>query len=322
MQTTFSTIRSLRGIGLLSAVSLLLFSGCSTKHQQSASVGGYYPSHHTGGTYQPGRAGGRFGSTMPRMVQGSEAMHRATLRPYTVFGERYYPRIVPLGTVEQGIASWYGPDFHGKKTSNGEIYDMYAPGTAAHKTLPMNTIVRVTHAETGEQVTVRINDRGPFVEGRIIDLSYTAGKRLGLDVSGIAPVKLEVLQYDDHIMAQNPGGRAPARTRQASRSGSGGSSASVQSTASITPLAPAPVERSRSGGYALQIGAFRSSDGASALARESEGRFAGQRVLIRAGESGGEPIHRVFLGDFESRDEADRFMRQEGISNAVVVNPS
>lgn len=322
MRITFSTVPSLRGIGLLSAVSFLglfMLGGCSTKHQQSAGVVGYYPSHHGGGTYAPGRSGGRYSSAMPPMVQGSEAVHRATLRPYTVFNQRYYPRIVPLGTVETGIASWYGPDFHGKKTSNGEIYDMYAPGTAAHKTLPMNTIVRVTHAETGQQVTVRINDRGPFVEGRIIDLSYTAGKALGLDVSGIAPVRLEVLQYDDHIMAQNPGGRAPAASRVAR------TTPAPAPAAAVIPVASAQVERSggsSDGRYAIQIGAFRSADGASSMARQSENRFSGRSVSVQVGESGGSPIHRVLLGGFESREAADRFMREEGLNNAVVVNPS
>jgi rare lipoprotein A len=252
------------------------------------------------------------------MVQGKPAMHRATLRPYTVFGKRYYPGIVPLGTQESGIASWYGPDFHGKKTSNGEVYDMYAPGTAAHKTLPMNTIVRVTHVQTGDQVTVRINDRGPFVEGRIIDLSYTAGKALGLDVSGIAPVKLEVLEYDDYIMAQNPGGRTPVRVATPAKA------PPKPVAAEVTPVAPSPVQRSTHTpkGYAIQIGAFRSEDGASVLAEQTRARFGGQTVRVRAGESGGKPIHRVLMEGFESREDADRFMQEQGIAHGVVISPS
>lgn len=91
---------------------------------------------------------------------------------------------------EEGIASWYGSKFHGRKTSSGERYNMHAL-TAAHRTLPLDTVARVTHIESGRQVTVKINDRGPFIEGRIIDLSYGAARRLGMVKEGIAPVAVE-----------------------------------------------------------------------------------------------------------------------------------
>ena len=97
------------------------------------------------------------------------------------------------GNVQKGLASWYGPDFHGKLTSNQEIYNMHAL-TAAHKTLPFGAYVRVTNLNNGKSVVVRINDRGPFVKGRIIDLSYAAAKKLGMDITGVAPVKVKVLK--------------------------------------------------------------------------------------------------------------------------------
>ncbi len=97
------------------------------------------------------------------------------------------------GNVQKGLASWYGPDFHGKLTSNREIYNMHAL-TAAHKTLPFGVYVRVTNLNNGKSIVVRINDRGPFIKGRIIDLSYAAAKKLGLDISGVAPVKIKVLK--------------------------------------------------------------------------------------------------------------------------------
>jgi rare lipoprotein A len=97
------------------------------------------------------------------------------------------------GNVQKGLASWYGPDFHGKLTSNKEIYNMHAL-TAAHKTLPFGTYVRVTNLNNGKSAVVRINDRGPFVKGRIIDLSYAAAKKLGMDIAGVAPVKIKVLK--------------------------------------------------------------------------------------------------------------------------------
>lgn len=116
----------------------------------------------------------------------------ATQAPYVIKNKRYYPIPSAKGYRERGIASWYGGDFHGRRTSNGEIYDMYAM-TAAHKTLPMNTVVRVKNLENDREIVVRINDRGPFVRGRIIDLSYTAGKKLGLVAKGTAKVDVIAL---------------------------------------------------------------------------------------------------------------------------------
>ena len=143
----------------------LLFAGCSTKEEYYSYV----------------------------LPNSSEA--NPTQRPYVVNGEVYVPKkTVPIGWTQRGIASWYGPNFHGKYTSNGEIYNMYAY-TAAHKTLPMNTIVKVTNLNNGKSVIVRINDRGPFVKGRIIDLSYAAGKKIGLDVTGTAPVIIKVIGF-------------------------------------------------------------------------------------------------------------------------------
>ncbi len=124
----------------------------------------------------------------------SAARHRATMRSYKVLGKRYHPTYVEVGQVMHGISSWYGPNFHGKCTSNGEVYDMHAR-TAAHKTWPMDTMVRVKNLENGKSTIVRINDRGPFVRGRIIDCSYTAGKEIGLDNMGIAKVSVEVLGF-------------------------------------------------------------------------------------------------------------------------------
>jgi rare lipoprotein A len=102
-------------------------------------------------------------------------------------------RYFPGGNVQKGLASWYGPEFHGKVTSNKEIYDMHDL-TAAHPTLPFGTYVKVTNLDNGKSVVVRINDRGPFVKGRIIDLSYAAAKKLGMSGVGVVPVVVEVLK--------------------------------------------------------------------------------------------------------------------------------
>lgn len=114
-------------------------------------------------------------------------------RPYQVNGVWYYPIPSAKGYVEKGIASWYGEDFHGKPTSSGEPYDMYDM-TAAHKILPLGTHVKVTNLLNNKSVIVRINDRGPFVAGRVIDLAYTPARRLGIVGPGTAPVLVEAVQ--------------------------------------------------------------------------------------------------------------------------------
>lgn len=111
---------------------------------------------------------------------------------YMVDGQRYTPMPTSKGHREQGIASWYGEDFHGKSTANGECYNMYA-FTAAHKTLPLPTVARVTNLENNKSVVVKVNDRGPFVSGRVIDLSYAAAQSLGMVGRGTAPVLIEAI---------------------------------------------------------------------------------------------------------------------------------
>lgn len=112
---------------------------------------------------------------------------------YVVWGKRYYVLDSANGFVQRGIASWYGTKFHGRKTSSGEVYNMYAM-TAAHKTLPLPAYVHVENLDNGRTIVVRVNDRGPFVVGRIIDLSYAAAKKLGVDGPGTANVEISVVE--------------------------------------------------------------------------------------------------------------------------------
>ena len=120
--------------------------------------------------------------------------------PYQIFGKTYVLLPSAKGYSEEGIASWYGRKFHGRKTANGEIYDMYKM-TAAHTTLPIPTFVRVTNLDNGRQIVVRVNDRGPFHGGRIIDLSYAAAKKLGYDTKGTARVRVEVVDVESQQKA-------------------------------------------------------------------------------------------------------------------------
>jgi rare lipoprotein A len=137
----------------------------------------------------------------------------ATQRPYTIDGITYYPIPSAKGFTEQGIASWYGPGFHGRMTSNGETYNMYDM-TAAHKTLPMDTQLLVKNLENGTQIVVRINDRGPFIDGRIIDLSHSAARTLGIIERGTAHVKIVALDRNNLALAEEKTTRpAPAVAR-------------------------------------------------------------------------------------------------------------
>jgi rare lipoprotein A len=154
---------------------------------QAAGAGQQY-----NGPYAPdsGQADGQIGGQADGQAGGQAIVRGATT--YTVLGQTYKPVLSGNDYSEDGIASWYGPDFHGKQTANGERYDMYAM-TAAHKVLPFGTMVRVTSLENGKSVVVRINDRGPFVENRIIDLSKSAGEQLAMLEKGTMRVRIETL---------------------------------------------------------------------------------------------------------------------------------
>ncbi len=116
----------------------------------------------------------------------------ATQRPYKINGKTYYPVSSSRGYREYGMASWYGKKFHGRKTANGETYNMYGM-TAAHKTLPMNTMLLVRNLENGQETVVRVNDRGPFSRGRILDLSYAAANDINMVRKGVARVEIIAL---------------------------------------------------------------------------------------------------------------------------------
>ena len=130
-------------------------------------------------------------SQIPNAVPRVEARSRGgNPSSYVVLGKRYHTLPDSRGFVERGIASWYGRKFHGRKTSNGEVYDMYTM-SAAHKRLPIPTYLKVTNLENGRSVVVRVNDRGPFHGKRVIDLSYTAARKLGVVEAGVAKVYME-----------------------------------------------------------------------------------------------------------------------------------
>ncbi len=208
-------------------------------------------------------------------------------KTYEVDGLRYQPLRDYRGFKQRGVASWYGRKFHGRKTSNGEVYDMHGM-SAAHKTLPMGVYVKVTHLESGREIVVRVNDRGPFVSGRIIDLSYGAAQKIGIVDSGTAKVRIQALGYrDDKQLGKTSG----------SVSGS---------------YAP--------GSFAVQIGAFSSVESASQLAgkmRNSYGKATVSSVLTN-----GQQIHRVRVGHYSTLAQAEVAAKNfviKGFSGSYVI---
>ena len=218
------------------------------------------------------------------LTQLPASRQKAYQKPYTVLGQRYEPLQTHAGFVQTGIASWYGPDFHGKKTSNGETYDMYAM-TAAHKTLPLGVYVKVQNRENGREAVVRVNDRGPFVKGRVIDLSYSAARALGVDIAGTAPVRIEALGYRGTGVDQYK-----------------------------TP------ENYDAGNYTVQVGSFKEYGNAQRLSAEMK-KMVGFSE-IHTTNINGEIFHRVYAGKYTSltaAEAAERDFSEHGYPGSFTV---
>jgi rare lipoprotein A len=228
----------------LAVVIGLLAAGCATGPAPSGSGGG------VGGGTEPARKGD----------------------PYKVDGDWYHPLAAAQGYSEVGKASWYGGKFHGRPTASGEIFNKHRP-TAAHRTLPLPTIARVTNLENGRSTQVRVNDRGPFVDTheRIIDLSYGAAKRLGMDKTGVARVKVEALR-----------GPGPTEAREGEPGRTGGAS----------------------DGLYLQVGAFQREGNAVRLKRRLRGMDL-DRVVVSTVRRQGTRFFRVRIGPLPNVARAD-----------------
>lgn len=213
---------------------------------------------------------------------------KGTQQPYSVNGERYDPLPSADGFREKGIASWYGKDFHGRKTSNGEIYNMHAM-TAAHKTLPMNVHVRVSNLSNGRSAVVRINDRGPFVKGRVIDLSYVAANQLDIVKPGTAPVRVEALGFK----LETPPGSATVYRQP---------------------------ETYDAGTYTVQVGAFTIAANAQSLAAQLRSTYGAASVAEAWIQ--GRKFYRVRAGQYPSLKRATAALlrfEQSGFPNSFVV---
>jgi rare lipoprotein A len=203
------------------------------------------------------------------------------------------------GETEYGYASWYGHPYHGRATSSGETYDMYAM-TAAHRTLPFGTEVEVTNMESGRRTRVRINDRGPFVDGRIIDLSLTAAKTIGVWGPGTALVQLRVVRVPGVAGAASPAEPAPVPSRASS------------------PL-PTSIAPAAAGRFTVQVGAFGDRRNAERLRGQLAQRYPQYPVNSVASPDGGR--YRVWVGNEASEEQAGviaQLLRRERVDAFVI----
>ena len=229
-------------------------------------------------------------STPPSSKRGRSYPPTKRDNSYTVAGKRYYPLSSSTGFVQRGLASWYGGKFHGRLTSNGERYNMYGR-TAAHKTLPFNTYLRVTNLRNGRKTVVRVNDRGPFVRGRIIDLTFTAANELAMVEDGVVPVKIEALGY-------------ARKKRKAGK---------------WMQVYEKPASYME-GDFTIQVGAFAERENALRLQGSLSRKYGKATVMVF--DLGGQRFYRVRVGRYSRLDRAEaaaKRLQQQGFPNAFAI---
>ena len=259
----------------------------------------------------------------PAVIPKSEPLSKyGNPASYVVFGKRYYTLKTAAGFKERGIASWYGKKFHGRKTSSGEVYDMYQM-TAAHKNLPLPTYVKVKNLNNGRVITVRVNDRGPFHDKRIIDLSYAAANELGILGAGTAPVEIWAVNGQEQRLARNepekrnePAGvQAAAKPDKLAEKVSEAATKLVKDEASLEQLlldefTDVALQTSRDlvNDVYLQVGAYKELQNA---------RLALDRIVafipdarIQQAVAAGAPVYRVQVGPILDLEEADLYAEQ------------
>lgn len=301
---------------------LLLFGGCATRAPSGPLPGSDGPEARP----------------PPNLMQVPDAVPRlepiragGPNRPYEQFGRNYTPLRADAPYAEEGLASWYGRKFHGRPTASGEPYDMYAM-TAAHRTLPIPSYARVTNRANGRSVIVRVNDRGPFVKGRIIDLSYTAALKLDL-LRGVSAVVVEritpeairngtwdtdggaLARPSAAIVVDGDGGPPDAPSTPTASASTGAPSAALAPDA-MPVRTPVAADR----GFWLQLGAYRERSGALLLQQQAAERVEGLAPMLAVFTES--TLHRVQAGPFASREEAQRIgerVREQLLLTPIVV---
>ncbi len=247
---------------------------------------------------------------IPDAVPKNEPLHRYANRPYVALAKNYTPLSAPGNFKQRGIASWYGKKFHDNRTSSGEKYDMYAM-TAAHPILPIPSYARVTNVATNKSVIVRINDRGPFMHNRAIDLSYTAAHKLGLSNNGSSTVEIESIVADNYL----PNTYAIAKAESVQ-------SAPLNKVDEMTATRQTPSRVSSSGNAFLQLGAFSTLAAAEKFQSEMRsklGNIGKQLVLFTQNDK-----IRVHVGPYanqvEARNSRESFREKLGFMPVVSMH--
>ncbi len=274
---------------------------------------------------------------VPDAVPRIEPLARGPNNPYSVFGQRYVPDTSGQPYRAQGPASWYGKKYHGKPTSNGERYDMYGM-TAAHPTLPIPSYVRVTRVTTGKTVVLRINDRGPFLGGRVIDLSYVAAHKLGVLSPGSADVIVERIMPEQiangTALASNAPPARPISSATTTPTSlpppsplppttpvtqSNAPAAPAVATLPLVAAPPASATPAAAGSVYLQLGAFSDPARAQAIAARAAAQVPNQAGVSVNVELGAGNLHRVRVGPFPSTEAATQAAAP--LENALGVAP-
>ncbi|MCD9572912.1 septal ring lytic transglycosylase RlpA family protein [Pseudomonas protegens] len=259
-----------------------------------------------------------------RIPDATPTLHTGPYKanPYTVLGKTYFPIQESKNYVASGTASWYGTKFHGQNTANGEVYDLYGM-SAAHKTLPLPSYVRVTNLDNNRSVILRVNDRGPFYSDRIIDLSYAAAKKLGYAETGTARVKVEGI--DPQQWWAQRGRPAPLMLNepQVAQNSAPVVTASAGTVEQWTPppqqhaAAVVPVQvknTAAASGQYLQVGAFANPDAAELLRSKLSGMVSAP-VFISSIVRNQQTLHRVRLGPFGTPGEAQQAQNSVRLAN-------
>lgn len=266
----------------------LALAGCASAPDKGGQKGVAAPVMAAqGGGYLPGDGPGNENvdlNAIPDAVPRAEPLHRYANRPYSALGKTYTPMTETGRYKERGIASWYGKKFHGQRTAIGETYDMYGM-TAAHPTLPIPSYARVTSVATGKSVVVRVNDRGPFLHGRIMDLSWAAAAKLGYTSQGSAEVEVESIRADGNVVVTAPVENASLKMEPIAGS-----------------AVPVQAEGTGAGQVYLQLGAFRAPEGAEnfLLRLRSELGEGGKPLMLYEKDG----LTRVHMGPYASAQEA------------------
>lgn len=236
---------------------------------------------------------------IPDAIPKHEPLRTANMQPYVAMGKQFKPMTQLKPYKQRGVASWYGRRYHGNNTASGEVYDMYGM-TAAHPTLPLPSYARVTNLDNGKSVVVRLNDRGPFLSDRLIDLSYTAAYKLGIITNGSGRVEVESILPDRTI---NELARAASQTTKP------------------VSLAP-PIDDAELKSIYLQLGAFGSSDNAQNFLMQAQQKLSALKSTISISKNKG--LYKIQAGPYPSqivaRMDVDTISRELGVKPLLITD--